>query len=92
MVPEGGSRPVLGLASRRFEAALRGAGATKETNRWERSAEKEKGKEREPAKDGASSLKTRSVDGCMRKKDDPRARGGRAAAPQLGVLSTLTIL
>ena len=72
--------------------ALSGAGATKETNRWERSAEKEQEKKWEPAKDGASSSKSRREDGCRRKNDDPRARGGRAAAPQLGVLYTLTIL
>ena len=71
---------------------MRGTGATKETNMWERSAEKEKEKEKEPANDGASSSKTRREDGCMRKMADPWARGGRAAAPQLGVLSTLTIL
>ena len=59
---------------------------------WGRSAEKENEKEKEPANDGASSSKTRREASCMRKKDDPRARGGRAAAPQLGVLSTLTIL
>ena len=62
------------------------------TGKKERSAEKEKEKEKEPANDGASSSKTRREHGCMRKKDDQRARGGRAAAPQLGVLSTLTIL
>jgi regulator of nonsense transcripts 3 len=58
------SRPVLGLASRQFEAVLSGAGVTKGGSRREHAGEKEKEKERErerePTMDGGpSSLERR---------------------------------
>jgi len=67
-------RPVLGLASRQFEAALSGAEVTKGDNKQERAAEKEKQKEREPAKDGSSSPKREAGLGGRRKEDDDEMR------------------
>lgn len=83
------SRPVLGIASRHFEAALSGAGVSKGSSRRERGTEKEK----EPAKDGSSREK-REGGGRRKKEDDAqRASGGAVpAASQPGVVPALTIL
>ena len=51
------SQPVLGLASRQFEAAVSGVGVTKGGNKRQRAAEEAKEKEREPANDGPRSWK-----------------------------------
>ncbi|KAI9464082.1 Smg-4/UPF3 family-domain-containing protein [Lactarius psammicola] len=81
------ARPVLGLASRQFEAALSGAGVSKGGSRRDRGTEKEK----EPAKDGPSREKK---DGGSRKKKEDDAPGRKPAAliPQPGVLPAPTIL
>ncbi|KAI9511371.1 Smg-4/UPF3 family-domain-containing protein [Russula earlei] len=76
------SRPVLGIASRHFEAALSGAGVSKSgAGKRERGQEKEK--EKGPAKDGREKR-----DGGGRREEDD----ARAAAPQPGVLPAPTIL
>lgn len=89
-------RPVLGIASRHFEAALSGAGVSKGGNRRERGAEKdeEKEKEKELVKDAPPREKREG--GGRRKKDDDahQASGGGAvpATTQPGVLPAPTIL
>ena len=89
------TRPVLGIASRHFEAALSGAGVSKGSGsgRRERGAERER--EKEPAKDGSSSREKRDGGGRRKKEDDALQRAGSGtapAAPQPGVLPALTIL
>ena len=86
----GWPRPVLGLESRQFEVALSGAGIMKDSNRRERTAEKEKEKKRDVAKNGASSSKTEGR--SMKKQDNARARGWPAAARRPDVLSASTNL
>ncbi|KAH9990204.1 Smg-4/UPF3 family-domain-containing protein [Russula compacta] len=93
-------RPVLGIASRQFEAALSSAGVSKGGNsRRERGVEKEKEREKEkqPAQDGPSSSREKREGGGRKKKEDgagARARGGPAPAsqPQPGVLPALTTI
>ncbi|KAI0267309.1 Smg-4/UPF3 family-domain-containing protein [Gloeopeniophorella convolvens] len=89
------ARPVLGIASRQFEAALSGAGVAKGSRR-ERGADKDKDKDtnKELPKDGAPSAEKKEGGGGGRRKKD----GGDAAArnatttPQPGVLPALAIL
>lgn len=57
---------------KRFEEALSSTGVAKDINRWERSAEKDKEKKKEPAKDGAPSSKRENGG---RREVDARALG-----------------
>lgn len=81
------TRPVLGLASRQFEAALSGAGVSKGggSSRRDRGTEKEKEKEPAPPRE--------KKDGGSRKKREDDAPGRNPVLiPQPGVLPTPTIL
>ncbi|KAI0252763.1 Smg-4/UPF3 family-domain-containing protein [Lactifluus subvellereus] len=86
-------RPVLGIASRQFEAALSGAGVSKGGGRRERGAEKGKEeKEKEPARDGPP--RERREGGGRRKKREDDGLGGRNTVPnpQPGVLPAPTTI
>ncbi|KAN0109074.1 Smg-4/UPF3 family domain containing protein [Russula decolorans] len=92
-------RPVLGIASRHFEAALSGAGVSKGGSRRERGAEKdeekEKEKEKELVKDGPPQREKREGGGRRKRDDDAQQASGGGAAPattQPGVLPVPMIL
>ncbi|ETW77358.1 hypothetical protein HETIRDRAFT_436258 [Heterobasidion irregulare TC 32-1] len=63
-------RPILGLASRQFEAALSGAGVSKPKR--ERAAEKDKGKDREKDKDKGVESRDPNEDGAKGKERERR--------------------
>lgn len=88
-------RPVLGIASRHFEAALSGAGVSKGGSTRERGTEKDKEKEKEELVEDGPPREKRERGGRRKKDDDAQQASGGGAAPattQPGVLPAPTIL